>query len=81
MITFYYAYNADVTSLHLEQESVNIKSVLIGNTHADLYMDKTAENANSIFCIDEKSETLFWIAASCSEEELIQMAAGVVAEQ
>ena len=81
LITFYYAYNADVTSLYLEQESVNIKSVLIGNTHADLYMDKTAENANSIVWIDEKSETLFWIAASCSEEELIQMAAGVVAEQ
>lgn len=81
LITFYYAYNADVTSLYLEQESVNIKSVLIGNTHANLYMDKTAENANSIVWIDEKSETLFWIAASCSEEELIQMAAGVVAEQ
>lgn len=80
MITFYYAYDAEATSLYLEQEGVNIKPVWIGNIYADLYMDEIEGNANSLVWVDEKSGVLFWISANCNEEELIKIAEGVVVE-
>lgn len=81
MITFYYAYDADATSLYLEQEGVNIKPVRIGDIYADLYVDEIKGNANSLVWVDEKSGVLFCISANCNEEELIRIAESVEAVQ
>ena len=81
LITFYYVRDADATSIYLEQKGVEIKSVLISNIFADLYLDEDEENANSLVWVDEKNGVLFWISANCNEEELIKIAESVTAQE
>ena len=81
IITFYYTYDADAAGIYLEQEGVDVKSVLIGNIFADLYLDEIEENANSLVWVDEKSGVLFCISANCNEEELIKIAESVEAQE
>ena len=81
LITFYYVRDADAASIYLEQKGVEIKSVLISNIFADLYLDENEENANSLVWVDEKNGVLFWISANCNEEELIKIAESVTAQE
>lgn len=80
IITFYYSCDADAAGIYLEKEGVDIKSVRIGNIYADLYVDETKGNANSLVWVDEKSGVLFWISANCNEDELIKIAESIVVE-
>lgn len=81
ILTFFYTRNKDSANLYFEQDKTQIEDVLIGNIHADLYLDKRENEANTLIWDDEENGILFWISAHCTSEELIMIAESIYATQ
>lgn len=81
ILTFFYTRNKDSANLYFEQDKTQIEDVLVGNIHADLYLDKRENEANTLIWDDEENGILFWISAHCTSEELIMIAESIYAAQ
>lgn len=76
-ISFGYSLNPEVINVYVENTNVQTKRVLVGDTPADLYLDKSAGESNILTWVDSSTDTIFWIVAQLDGDELIKIAESV----
>lgn len=70
-------YYGTTVSPFIKGDEHSQKTVALGNHTADIYLALDSNNGSAIIWTDTENSVLFYISAVATEEELIQMAAGV----
>lgn len=76
-IMFSYLQGDDAASLFITSDYTEIRSIQIGNIHADFYQASEEESSNILVWSSEEDDLAFYIMADLSEDTMIKLAKGV----
>ena len=76
-IIFSYLRGDDAASLFVTSDYAEIRSVQIGNIHADFYQAKEEASSNMLVWTSEEDDLAFYIMADLPEDTMIKLAEGV----
>lgn len=76
-IIFSYLQGDDAASLFITSDYIEIRSVQIGNIHADFYQANAEASSNMLVWSSEEDDLAFYIMADLPEDTMIELAKGV----
>lgn len=76
-IIFSYLQGTDAASLFVTSDYTEIRSIQIGNIHADFYQANEKASSNMLVWTSEEDDLAFYIMADLSEDTMIKLARGV----
>lgn len=80
MIQFTYQQGTNISAAYFDAEYFTQHTAIVGKHNAVIYISTTQDNTNSIVWSDLDSNVLFSISAPLDENELIKIAAHVIAK-
>lgn len=76
-MTFGYSSNTESAKVYVENNDVQLESVLVKNIPADLYLDEAEGESNVLTWTDNSTGTIFWIVAQLDSDDLIKIAESI----
>lgn len=77
LMLFAYSMYNEGTTIQIEGDNIEVQSVRVGNSSADLYIDRDEGENSALVWADTERKTLFQILAPLTGDELIKMAESV----
>lgn len=76
-INFFYSKDPDAGNIMVKEEGATISATRINNYEADIYVPNDPCNATGIIWYDTDKNMMFYIAATCNVEDIIQLAESI----
>lgn len=76
-ISFFYSKDPDAGNIMVKEEGATINEVYVHNYNADVYVPDDPNDATGIIWYDTHNNMMFYISATCSMEEIIEMAESI----